>query len=202
MISPFRIAVQGLVPGGAPLEIASQGLLVTITPPPEPEEENNFFVPVFFRPPPKDRKSVRIEVEGCTARLSATSENIAAAMPTTEDRDLEDDIAWLKHTRRMEAEAAEDREEEIRHQLWEHFEEIREAEKIKAEEARAFRKNVANIARGLRKGPRIDLVGISAALVGLGQENFALRERLEALEVEAAEAKKKASKPARPPAKK
>jgi hypothetical protein len=197
MISPLKIAVQGLHPGGAPLEIASQGLLVTITPAPEPQEENNFLVPVFFRPPPKDRKSVRIEAEGCTARLSATPENIAAGMPTTEDRDLEDDIAWLKHIRRMEAEAAEDREEEIQFQVWEHFEEIREAEKIKAEEARAFRKNVASIARGLRKGPRIDLVGISAALVGFAQENFELRERLEALEAEAASAKKKAAKPAR-----
>lgn len=200
MISPFRIAVQGLVPGGAPLEIASQGLLVTITPP-EPEEENNFFVPVFFRPPPKDRKSVRIEVEGCTLRISCTSENVAAGMPTTEELDLQDDVAWVEHTRRMEAEAAEAREAAIRHQLWEHFEEIREAKEIKAEEARAFRKNVANIARDLRKG-RFDVVGVSAAIVGLGQENFELRQRLEALEAEAAEAEKKASKPARTPAKK
>lgn len=199
MISPLKIAVQGLQPGGVPLEIASQGLIVSITPAPEPEEEGEEFglIPIFFRPPPHKRRDCKIEVQGVTARLTATTANVAAGMPTTEELDAEDDRAWLEFVRQREAEEAEDREEEIRFQLWEHFEEIRQAEKIKAEEARDFRRNVARIARGLRKGPRIDLVGISAAIVGFAEENFELRQRLEALEAEAAEAKKTATKPAR-----
>jgi hypothetical protein len=195
----IQIATQGLAPGGKPLQIGTQGLLAVAVAPEEEdrEEPGGFLIPVFFRPPPKDRRDCKIEVEGITLHLTATTANVAAGMPTTEELDAEDDAAWIEHIRRMEAEAAEDAEEEIQFQVWEHFEEIREAEKIKAEEARAFRKNVASIARGLRKGPRIDLVGISAALVGFAQENFELRERLEALEAEAASAKKKAAKPAR-----
>ena len=198
MISPLKIAVQGLQPGGVPLEIASQGLIVSITPAPEPEEEGEEFglIPIFFRPPPHKRRDCKIEVQGVTARLTATTANVAAGMPTTEELDAEDDRAWLEFVRQREAEEAEDREEEIRFLVWEYFEEIREAEKIKAEEVKAFRKNVANIARGLRKGRKIDVVGVSAAIVGLSEENFALRERIEALEAEAA-SKKTASKPAR-----
>ena len=194
----IQIATQGLAPGVKPLQIGTQGLLAVATTEEEDREEpGGYLIPVYFRPPPKDRKSVRIEVQGCTATLTATTTNVAAGMPSTEELDAEDDRAWLEFVRQREAEEAEDREEEIRFQLWEHFEEIRQAEKIKAEEARDFRRNVARIARGLRKGPRIDLVGISAAIVGFAEENFELRQRLEALEAEAAEAKKTATKPAR-----
>jgi hypothetical protein len=200
----IQIATQGLAPGGKPLQIGTQGLLAVAVAPEEEdrEEPGGFLIPVFFRPPPKDRKSVRIEVEGITLRLSATSENIAAKMPTTAELDAEDDRVWLEFVRQREAEEAEEREEEIRHQLWEHFEEIRQAEKIKAEEVQDFRRNVARLARDLRKGGRVDVVGVSAALVGFAQENHELRQRLENLEAEAAAAKKTAPKPARKASKK
>jgi len=38
MINPLTIALQGLAPGSSPIEIATQGLIVTITPPKEQED--------------------------------------------------------------------------------------------------------------------------------------------------------------------
>lgn len=193
MISPLRIAVQGLVPGGAPLEIASQGLIVTITPAPEPEEEDNFFVPVFFRPPPKDRKSVRIEVQGVTAHLTATTANVAAGMPTTEELDAEDDFAWVEHTRRMEAEAAEDREEEIRFLVWEYFQE-RDARLQKIEiERRLFNEGLTKFRADL-KDPTDDHANLTALCFAMSSKVGELRRQIRGMKEAVEKSKPRAKK--------
>ena len=199
MISPLTLALQGLQPGSSPIKIATQGFILEITPPaPQPEEESaeTFFIPMTWTAP-RIRKDCVITVQGCRATLSATAGNVAAGMPTTEELDEMDDLAWIEDIRRMAAEAAMDEEEEIQFQVWEHFQELEQEARRRDEEARAFRKNVASLAKDLRKGPRREIVEISKVMVGFAEENFELRRRLEALESKAAVAKKPAANPSR-----
>jgi hypothetical protein len=85
MISPLQIALQGLAPGSPPITIASQGLIVTITPP--EEQEDALWQPLrSFGPPDatpfdsRKKKSKRIDcsftVEGCRGTLSTYIGNL------------------------------------------------------------------------------------------------------------------------------
>jgi len=86
MISPIQIALQGLAPGSPPIMIASQGLLITITPP--EEQEDAAWIPLRSYGPPdttpydsRKKKSKRVDcsftVEGCRGTLSTYKGNVA-----------------------------------------------------------------------------------------------------------------------------
>ena len=86
MINPLQIALGGLAPGSSPVTIATQGLIVTITPP--EEQPDALWIPLrSFGPPdatPYDsrkKKSKRIDavvnVEGCKGTLSTYKANLA-----------------------------------------------------------------------------------------------------------------------------
>ena len=86
MINPLTISLGGLAPGSSPVTIATQGLIVTITPPEEQPDAQ--WIPLrSFGPPdatPYDsrkKKSKRIDavvdVEGCRATLSTYKGNLA-----------------------------------------------------------------------------------------------------------------------------
>lgn len=200
MISPIKIALAGLQPGGAPIEIASQGMItISVSPTPEPESEDvggGFaFMPVRWTSP-RTRQDCRIEVQGCTATLRATEENIAAHIPTSEDQDwLDDWIFAQEHDARIEAEEEEARQ---RHYL-ERLRWVTEALKMRNEaraERRAFREAVASIANDLRthKDPQED---IAAMIVGLSQQNAKMLARLQEMEERLAQAEKPKAKPAK-----
>ncbi len=182
-----------------PRELATQGLLEGIAKQAGVEALGGVWVfPTMPRPiEPRRRKDCVIMVDGCHASLSTTAGNVGAAMPTTEELDELDDLAWIEDIRRMAAEAAIDEEEEIQFQVWEHFQELKQEAQRREEEARAFRKNVASLVKGLRKGPRREIVEVSKVMIGFAEENFELRRRLDALESEAAVAKRPAAQTTR-----
>lgn len=199
-MNTLLIALGGIRVGKIlPRELATQGLLEGIAKEAGVEALGGVWVfPTMPRPiEPRRRKDCVIMVDGCHASLSATAENVGAGMPTTEQLDEMDDLAWIEDIRRMAAEAAIDEEEEIQFQVWEHFQELKQEAQRREEEASAFRKNVASLVKGLRKGPRREIVEISKVMVGFAEENFELRRRLEALESKAAVAEKPAAKPGR-----
>ena len=86
MISPLQIALQGLAPGSPPITIATQGLIVTITPPEEQPDAQ--WQPLRSYGPPdatpfdsRKKKSKRIDctvqVEGVRGILTCTKANLA-----------------------------------------------------------------------------------------------------------------------------
>jgi hypothetical protein len=115
MISPIKIALQGLQPGSTPIEIGTQGFIVTITPPtPEEDGEDIGLFPIRYhgpadtRPYDSRRKDCVIHVTGCSARLTATGANVADPMPTWEELDLMDDAAFFFELHEREVAAAEE----------------------------------------------------------------------------------------------
>ena len=85
MISPLQIALQGLAPGSSPITIATQGLIVTITPP--EEQPDALWQPLRSYGPPnsapydsrkkkKKRIDAVVEVTGCQGTLSCTKANV------------------------------------------------------------------------------------------------------------------------------
>ena len=115
MISPIKIALQGLQPGSTPIEIGTQGFIVTITPPtPEEDGEDIGLFPIRYhgpadtRPYDSRRKDCVVMVAGCSARLTATDANVADPMPTLEEMDLVDDAFYLFELHEREVAAAEE----------------------------------------------------------------------------------------------
>jgi hypothetical protein len=86
MINPLKIALGGLAPGSSPITIATEGLIVTITPP-EDQQDAQWIPLRSFGPPnsaPYDsrkKKSKRVDavvnVEGCKATISTYRGNLA-----------------------------------------------------------------------------------------------------------------------------
>jgi hypothetical protein len=185
MISPLRIALQGLHPGGAPLEIAAQGLLVTITPAPLPEEDSGLWHPLRAWGPARPRRDAVVDVQGCRVNVTCTSDNIAKINPTTTEQDRLDDVAFRHERRRAAREAAEDREEEIAFLVWEYFYDKRAEEELAGIKAKHFREDVSAMAAQLeaRPSPHTEIAGL---IVGLTQELHRLQEKIENLEAGAA----------------
>jgi len=85
MISPLQIALQGLAPGSPPIEISTQGLIVTITPP-EAENDGNWIPLRSYgapnseiydtRRPTKKRIDCVVQVTGVRGTLSCTKANV------------------------------------------------------------------------------------------------------------------------------
>jgi len=185
MISPLRIAVQGLQPGGVPLEIASQGLIVTVTPPPLPEEDSGLWHPLRAWGPARPRRDAVVDVQGCRVNVTCTSGNIAKSNPTTAEQDRLDDVAFRYERRRAAREAAEDAEEEIRFLVWEYFDDKRADAEFAAIKAKHFREDASAMAAQLeaRPSPHSEIAGL---IVGLMQELHRLQENIEHLEAGAA----------------
>jgi hypothetical protein len=155
MINPLTIALQGLQPGSTPIKIASQGFILEITPPtpqPEPENEETFFVPMVWTAP-RIRKDCVIMVDGCRATLSATAGNVAAGMPTAEQLDELDDIAYAEDFNRRVDEAWEAECEERAHARF--MERFQQASQLRAERRakREFRQSVSSLAQEIRSAP-------------------------------------------------
>jgi hypothetical protein len=85
MINPLQIALQGLAPGSPPITIASQGLILTITPP--EEQEDAAWIPLRSYGPPdatpydsrkgkKKRVDCVVDVEGVRGTLSCTKADL------------------------------------------------------------------------------------------------------------------------------
>jgi hypothetical protein len=169
MISPLKIGLQGFAPGAASIEIASQGLLISIAPP-EPEEDADLgLMPIFWGTPSRTRRDCVVHVNGCRATLRATGDNIAASMPSTEELDqiMEQEEAE-QILREIELEEREYRER----QYWIKFNEImprwREHQARKAER-KNFQQAAANLAEQLRDGG-MPLEDMAAVIVGLFQQ--------------------------------
>jgi hypothetical protein len=181
MISPLKIAVQGLAPGGSPLEIATQGLLISIAPP-EPEEDGDLgLMPIFWGAPSRARRDCTIEVRGCRASLSATAENVAASMPSTEELD---EIMWREEGEQILREIELEEREYRERQYWIKFNCVmprwREHQARKAER-KNFQQAAANLAEQLRDGG-MPLEDMAAVIVGLFQHQHELEKKIEALE--------------------
>jgi hypothetical protein len=159
MLNPLNLALQGLQPGAAPIQIAMQGLTLTITPQPEPDEdERTFYVPMTWNAPRIQRDCV-IEIQGCRATLSTTASNVADANPTTEELDILDDIAFAEvFNRRLEEE-----EEERAHARF--MERFQQASQLRAERRakREFRQSAVKLAEEIKCAP--DAMEDLAALV-------------------------------------
>lgn len=87
MISPLQIALGGLAPGSPPITIASQGLVITISPAPA-EQQDALWIPLHTFGPPnseiydsrkkkKKRVDCTVAVTGCTGTLSTYKGNLA-----------------------------------------------------------------------------------------------------------------------------
>jgi len=145
MISPIKIALQGLQPGSTPIEIGTQGFIVSITPTPEEDGEDTFFVPLRWSSP-RTRQDCVVKVQGCRASISATGDNIAAAIPSTEEQDIYDDIAFCEeYNRRLDEREAEEAEQRAHERF---MERMRQANEIRAERKRQrqFRKETQALA--------------------------------------------------------
>lgn len=84
-MNPLSIALNGLTPGASPLQISTQGLLITIEP--APEQADAQWIPLrSFGPPnsaPYDSRKKRskridavVEVTGCQGTLTCTPANV------------------------------------------------------------------------------------------------------------------------------
>jgi hypothetical protein len=200
MISPLKIGLQGLAPGSSPIEIGTQGFILSITPPVEEADQDlgggYTFMPMRWTPA-RTRQDCRIEVQGCRATLTATKENVGRNNLTSLEQDRVDD--WLYA---QELAARYDAEEEEQKQL--HYLErlrwVTEALKMRNEqraERRAFREAVESIASDLKEhdDPAEDIAGM---LVGLSQQNSRMLARLQELEERLAEAEKPSPAKAKP----
>ena len=115
MINTLQIALGGLAPGSSPITIASQGLIVTITPP--EEQPDALWQPLRSYGPPdatpfdsrkkktKKRIDALVHVEGCKATLSTYKCNVArytfdqkVAIPMA-TRFLETILEWREFNR-------------------------------------------------------------------------------------------------------
>ena len=86
MINTLQIALGGLAPGSSPVTIATQGLIVTITPP--EEQPDALWQPLRSYGPPdatpfdsrkkktKKRIDALVHVEGCRGTLTCTPANV------------------------------------------------------------------------------------------------------------------------------
>lgn len=153
--------MQGLQPGGVPLEISSQGLVVSIVPPPDPEEEDQVLVPIYWTPKIV-KTDCRIEVLGVTARLTATTANIAAQMPTIEELDERNDLACCDELNRRIEEQNEEAAEEAAHRRF--MLRWNGAQQLRAERRRrqVFRQCARDLGKEMRSAPNFaeDMAGI------------------------------------------
>jgi hypothetical protein len=190
MIPTIKIGLQGLAPGGSPLEIASQGLLISISPP-EPEEDSEIgLMPIFWGAPSRVRRDCTIEVRGCRALLSATTENVAASMPSTEELDAEmDRLEAEQILREMEAEEEAYRQRQYIIRWNEIMPRWREHQAKKAKR-KNFQAAAANLAAQLRDGG-MPIDDMAAIIIGFFEHQQELEARIEALTAEKKPAAKK-----------
>lgn len=190
-MNPLKIAVQGLQPGATPLEIASQGLLVQITPPQPEEEADGVWIPLRSFGPgikSKPRQDASVEVSGCTAHLRCTDANIARSNPTFEELDHLDDLSFMLQKRREAREAFEAALEERAFRNWQlRFDSVTErlADRARKKE---FRRQVNGLLAQTKAG---DLDALCALVVGLADETHKLRAELTAAKTPRRKAPKK-----------
>jgi hypothetical protein len=181
--NPFSIAIGGLRPGASTLEIGSQGMLTITITPPEPENEDvGLFIPMVWSSP-RTRQDCRIEVQGCRATISATGDNLAAAIPSTEEQDIYDDIAFCEeYNRRLDEREAAEAEKRAHERFTER---LRQANEIRAERTkqRQFREDVFELAKDIKtyNDPAEDL---AALVVILKYEVNELSDRIREIEAE------------------
>lgn len=180
MIPTLKIGLQGLAPGASPLEIATQGLLISIAPP-EPEDDAEIgLMPIFWGAPSRSRQDCTIEVRGCRATLSATDQNTAAAMPSTEELDAEMDRAEAAQIL-AEIEAAEEAHRQEQYLLkWQQVvPRWREHQAHKAKR-KAFLDATRNLAAQMRGGAD-PIEDLAAVVIGLVQHQRELEKQISAL---------------------
>jgi hypothetical protein len=199
MISPLKIGLQGLAPGSSPIEIGTQGFILSITPPVEEADQDlgggYVFTPMRWTPA-RTRQDCRIEVRGCTATLRATDQNIAANNLTSVEQDRVDD--WL-YAQELAARYEVEEEEQRQLHYLERYRWVVEALRVRNEkraERKAFREAVEAVAADLKKhdDPTEDIAGM---LVGLSQQNAQMLARLQEMEARLAQAEKPKAKPAK-----
>lgn len=200
MISPLKIGLQGLAPGSSPIEIGTQGFILSITPPVEEADQDlggGFtFVPMRWTPA-RTRQDCKVEVTGCRATLTATDENVAWLNPTSADLDWLDDWAYAQeYNARIDAEDEERRQRDYIAKWNCVIPRWREHQERKVER-RIFREAVAGLAKQLRDH-NDSAEDVASLIVGLQQHTAKLMERLEDMESRLAEAEKPAPAKTKP----
>jgi len=176
MKNPLSIGTQGLAPGGTPLQIATQGLLLTIAPAPVEEDFDGGLVPFRHSIMPRRKKQDAIvEVEGCRGSIKVAAGNVAKTMPTTEQLDLDDDRAFLLAVAEQARAELQEAEDERAYRNWNlRFESVRERLAAR-NKARAFRRQMAELAAQTTPN---DFDALVAVCCGLVNEVAALKDRL------------------------
>ena len=190
-MNPLSLALNGLTPGASPLQISTQGLLITIQP---TSPQDALWVPLrSFGPPPKRQKNCLVQVTGCRGTLTATDQNVAAAMPTMQEVDRLDDVAY-EFLRRAEArKVASKIEAEIQQSVWEHFQE-RDARLQKIEiERRLFNEGLTKFRADL-KAPTDDHANLTALCFAMSSKVGELRRQIRGMEEAVEKSKPRAKK--------
>jgi hypothetical protein len=180
-MNTLAIALNGFAPGASPLQIATEGLLITIEP---AQEQDALWIPLrSYGPPPTQKQNCTVHVTGCRATLTATSVNVAGHQPTMEEVDRLDDVAF-EFLRRKEARTiAAKIEAEIQHLVWEHFHE-REEQLQKIElERRHFNDGLQKFKADLT--PSVDHENLANLLYSMTCRAGELRRKIRELEDEA-----------------
>lgn len=190
-MNSLSIALNGLSPGGSPLQIATQGLLITIQP---NVTQDALWVPLrSYGPPPKRQKNCLVKVTGCRGTLTATDQNVAAGMPTMQEVDRLDDVAY-EFLRRAEArKVASKIEAEIAHSVWEHFHERDTRLQKIATERRHFNEGLTKFREDL--GDPIEVhANLTALCFHMGSKVGELRRQIRDMEEAAEKSKPRAKK--------
>jgi hypothetical protein len=183
-MNTFLVALGGIRVGKIrPRELATQGLLEGIAKQAGVEALGGVWVfPTMPRPiEPRRRKDCVIMVNGCHATLSGTAGNVAAGMPTTEELDDLDDIAYAEDFNRRVNEQWEAECEERAHVRF--MERLQQANDLRAErrKQRDFRQGAAKLAKEIKSAP--DAMEDLAALVLLLKDEISqLSSRIQELE--------------------
>ena len=166
-----------------PRELATQGLLEGIAKQAGVEALGGVWVfPALPKPiEPRRRKDCVIMVDGCRASLSATAGNVAAGMPTTEELDDLDDIAYAEDFNRRVDEQWEAECEERAHARFMKRQERANQLRAERRRQREFRQSAVKLAEEIKGAP--DAMEDLAALVLLLKDEISqLSSRIQELE--------------------
>lgn len=178
----FLIATGGIRVGQVvPLELATDGLLELAAAPEDNAEVLGgvFVVPHFPRVTLPRRKDAVVEVTGVRAVLTCTAENVAAGLPTMEDLDRDDDLAFLRQLREERRAAAEEAADEAAYRNWAIRFETLQGRLAERERRKKFKKELSRIKHQVDL--QTDAEAVLAMAVGLALDVQELRRELEAL---------------------
>jgi hypothetical protein len=180
-VKTFLIATGGIRAGKiVPLEMAVDGLLELVEEQAGAEALRGLWVfPTMPRPIARpQRRDVVIEVSGVRASLTATSENVAAGIPTAGQLDLADDIAFLREIHEARRAEQAEFEDERAFQSWNIRWENLQPRLLEREKRKLFKKQLERVRRQVNPA---DADGVLAMAVGLAMECLELRLEIEDL---------------------